>query len=58
MEEKMIYVDKTDLIYNIAKRRTAFIINADRRTGKTLLLKTIKAMFEEKWNGGKNMGLI
>jgi len=48
IEANFIYVDKTDLLYEIASLKTAFIINAERRTGKTLLLSTIKAMFQQK----------
>ena len=47
MEKNYIYVDKTSLIYEIAQEPTAFIINAERRTGKTLLLSTIQAIFKE-----------
>lgn len=47
IEANFIYVDKTDLIYKIVQLKAAFIINSERRTGKTLLLSTIKAMFEE-----------
>ena len=51
MERKYIYVDKTDMIYAVIQDPSAFIINSERRTGKTLLLSTIKAMFEqnEEW---------
>ncbi len=47
MEKNYIYVDKTALIYEIAQEPTAFIINSERRTGKTLLLSTIQAIFVE-----------
>lgn len=47
LENKYIYVDKTELIHEIAKKPSAVIINAERRTGKTLFLSTIKAMFEQ-----------
>ena len=48
MEKNFVYVDKTDIIYKIVNLDTAFIINSERRTGKTLLLSTIKAIFEQK----------
>lgn len=59
IENKLIYVDKTAFLSDIIKWNGAFIINAERRTGKTLLLSTIRAVFEEKrewWEShGKNL---
>ena len=59
IEANFIYIDKTDLLYEIASLKTAFIINAERRTGKTLLLSSIKAIFEQPkswWEEyGKNL---
>lgn len=61
-EKNYIYVDKTDLIYEIVKLNTAFIMNAERRTGKTLLLSTIKTIFQEPkswWEEyGKNLKIL
>ena len=59
IENNFVYVDKTHLLYDIVKLKTAFIINGERRTGKTMLLSTIKAIFEEpkSWweEHGKNL---
>ena len=42
------YVDKTDLLFRLASRRTEtqFFISRPRRFGKSLMLSTLKAMFE------------
>ena len=42
------YVDKTDLLYRLAspKSDTQFFISRPRRFGKSLMLSTLKAMFE------------
>lgn len=56
IEKNYIYVDKTALIYEIAQEPTAFIINSERRTGKTLLLSTIKTIFEQKFEWWQQYG--
>ena len=42
------YVDKTDLLYELARPRTdaQFFISRPRRFGKSLMLSTLQAMFE------------
>jgi hypothetical protein len=44
------YVDKTDLLYNLALSKTdaQYFISRPRRFGKSLMLSTLKAMFEGK----------
>ena len=42
------YVDKTDLIYNIAKGSQSNFLNRPRRFGKSLLVTTMQAYFEGK----------
>ena len=58
IERNLVYVDKTDLFYKITGE-TAFIINGERRTGKTLLLSTIRTIFgeEKRWweDHGRNL---
>ena len=53
MEDRKIYVDKTEIIYKLISftKRTALVVNGPRRTGKTLLLSTIKTMYTQnfKW---------
>ena len=41
-----IFVDKTDIIYDLISRRGSFILTRPRRFGKSLLLDTIQMIFE------------
>ena len=43
----MIYVDKTDLIFNIASQRSPIFFSQPRRFGKTLLINTLASLFSE-----------
>lgn len=43
-----IYVDKTDLIYKIAKTGQYYFLSRPRRFGKSLLLSTMEAYFQGK----------
>jgi hypothetical protein len=47
-KENCIYVDKTDLIYSLVKDKGVYFLSRPRRFGKSLLLSTIKAIFEGK----------
>jgi hypothetical protein len=40
-----VYVDKTDLIYKIAKTGQYYFLSRPRRFGKSLLLSTMEAYF-------------
>ena len=42
------YVDKTDLLYELARHKddAQYFISRPRRFGKSLMLSTLKAMFE------------
>lgn len=44
----MIYVDKTDLIYQIINSESYYFLSRPRRFGKSLLLTTLKAFFQGK----------
>ena len=44
-EDKMIYVDKTDIIYKIASQRSPIFFSRPRRFGKTLLVNTLSSLF-------------
>ncbi|SFS87083.1 PD-(D/E)XK nuclease superfamily protein [Succinivibrio dextrinosolvens] len=46
----MIYVDKTDLIYDIARLKIPYFLTRPRRFGKSLLLSTLESIFS---NGTK-----
>ena len=43
-----IYIDKTDLIYNLVTTSNCVFLSRPRRFGKSLLLSTIQAYFEGK----------
>ncbi len=43
-----VYVDKTALIYDLAKNKAFYFLARPRRFGKTLLLSTIASLFENK----------
>ncbi len=45
-DSKMIYVDKTSAIYNLAVRRGHFFLSRPRRFGKTLLISTFESLFK------------
>ena len=40
-----VYVDKTDMIYNLATSGKIFFLSRPRRFGKSLLLSTLKSYF-------------
>ena len=42
-----IFVDKTDIIYQLIKNENSFILTRPRRFGKSLLLSTIQMIFEK-----------
>ena len=42
-----IFVDKTDIIYDLISRRGSFILTRPRRFGKSLLLDTIDMIFKK-----------
>lgn len=43
-----LYIDKTDIIYNLVNGGKYFFLSRPRRFGKSLLLSTLKAYFEGK----------
>lgn len=47
-ELSYLYVDKTELIYNLVTSSTCVFLSRPRRFGKSLLLSTIQAYFEGK----------
>lgn len=46
-ENHYLYVDKTDLIYNLITRKRFCLLTRPRRFGKSLLLSTIDCLFRE-----------
>ena len=47
IERKYAYVDKTDLVYELAKQHVCFL-SRPRRFGKSLLISTLRAYFSGK----------
>ena len=47
INRKMAYVDKTDLVYELAQQRVCFL-SRPRRFGKSLLISTLDAYFSGK----------
>ena len=52
-----VYVDKTDLIYNIAIQRGPIFFARPRRFGKSLLLNTFKSLFSTGLNDFKGLAI-
>lgn len=50
-ETGKIYVDKTELIYQLASERGQFLFTRPRRFGKSLLISTFESLFK---NGTKD----
>lgn len=46
LENNMVYVDKTEYVYNLAATAGAYFLSRPRRFGKSLLLDTLKSLFE------------
>ena len=46
IEDGYVYVDKTDLIYQLVKEGTRYFLNRPRRFGKSLLVSTLKCYFQ------------
>ena len=46
--EKYVYVDKTELVYNMTHESTYCFLSRPRRFGKSLLVTTLKAYFQGK----------
>ena len=46
MERNGIYVDKTELVHQLVTQGTAYFLSRPRRFGKSLLVSTLKELFE------------
>ncbi len=46
IEEGFIYVDKTHLIYDLINGEALYFLSRPRRFGKSLLISTLKELFE------------
>ena len=45
-EEGYVYIDKTDLIYDLTRQGSVFFLSRPRRFGKSLLVSTLEAYFQ------------
>ena len=45
IQDGYVYVDKTDMVYNLANNGKIFFLSRPRRFGKSLLLSTLKSYF-------------
>ena len=47
-EENYLYVDKTALVYRIASTSVPYFLSRPRRFGKSLLISTFEAYFQDR----------
>jgi hypothetical protein len=47
-KNEFLYIDKTELIYNMIKGGRYYFLSRPRRFGKSLLMSTIHAIFDGK----------
>ena len=47
IEDGFVYVDKTDMVYSLAKGKVYFL-SRPRRFGKSLLISTLESYFQGK----------
>lgn len=45
IEDGYVYVDKTDMVYSLAKEGSIYFLSRPRRFGKSLLVSTLKNYF-------------
>ena len=48
IRDGFVYVDKTDMVYNLANTKGVYFLSRPRRFGKSLLVSTLKCYFEGK----------
>jgi hypothetical protein len=48
IQENCLYVDKTEPIYHLARKRGRYFLSRPRRFGKSLLISTFEALFQGK----------
>ena len=54
IEENYIYVDKTQLVHQLVTTGFVYFLSRPRRFGKSLLVSTLKELFE----GNKNVATV
>ena len=48
INEDLLYVDKTDRVYNLIEQGKLYFLSRPRRFGKSLLISTFRHLFERK----------
>jgi hypothetical protein len=48
INEDLLYVDKTDRVYNLIEQGKLYFLSHPRRFGKSLLISTFRHLFEGK----------
>ncbi|MFT5832391.1 MAG: hypothetical protein ACI97N_000002 [Cognaticolwellia sp.] len=55
IEDNLLYVDKTEQIYHLVTKGSLYFLSRPRRFGKSLLVATLKELFEGKKDLFKNL---
>ena len=45
IEDGFVYVDKTDMVYSLAKEGKVYFLSRPRRFGKSLLISTLESYY-------------
>ena len=53
--EGYVYLDKTDLIYDLVHNGNIYFLSRPRRFGKSLLISTLECYFKERKNCLKDL---
>ena len=56
-ENNEIYVDKTSMIYEMARQRGKYFITRPRRFGKSLLVSTFESLFKDGLRDFKGLAI-
>jgi hypothetical protein len=48
IREDLLYVDKTEQVYNLVQKKNLYFLSRPRRFGKSLLISTFRHLFEGK----------
>ena len=56
IEQDLLYIDKTEQIYNLIQAHSYYFLSRPRRFGKSLLISTLKELFLGNKKLFKNLG--
>ena len=57
VEGGYVYVDKTELVYQLTQENSIYFLSRPRRFGKSLLLSTLKSYYQGKKELFKGLGI-